>query len=93
MLLWNAILPSAVHAGEISFWQAVGLLLLSRILVGGFGGKRFGGAHGFRGGMWKEKWMGMSDEEKEKFREQWRMRCGRAKEQSEGFPAEGAEKK
>jgi len=29
-----------------------------------------------QGGMWKEKWMSMSDEEKEKFREQWRMRCG-----------------
>lgn len=77
MLLWNAILPSAIHAGEISFWQAVGLLILTRILVGGFGGKRFGGPGGFRGGMWREKWMNMSDEEKLKFKNEWRMRCGR----------------
>ena len=79
MQLWNMILPTAIHAGELTYWQAVGLLLLSRILFGGFGGRRFGGP-GFRGGMWKEKWMSMSDEEKTKFREEWRMRCGRPKE-------------
>lgn len=78
MLLWNAVLPSIVHAGEISYWQAVGLLILSRILFGFGGGKKFGGGHGFRGNMeWREKWSGMSDEEKAKFKEQWRMRCGR----------------
>ncbi|MCW3118313.1 MAG: hypothetical protein JWM28_2395 [Chitinophagaceae bacterium] len=81
MLLWNAILPSALHAGEISYGQAIGLLLLSRILVGGFGGRRWGGGPGFKGGMWREKWMSMSDEEKTKFREEWRMRCGRPKDQ------------
>lgn len=85
MLLWNAILPAAVHAGEITYWQAVGLLILSRILFG-FGGKRFGGP-GFRGNMyWKEKWAGMSDEEKAKFKEQWRMRCGRRNEPTEEQP-------
>ena len=79
MLLWNAILPSAVHAGELTYWQAVGLLVLSRILFG-FGGKRFGG-HGFKENMyWKQKWSGMSDDEKAKFKEQWRMRCGRRAE-------------
>jgi hypothetical protein len=77
MRLWNAILPSVIHVGELSYWQAIGLLILSRILFGGFGGKRFGGGPGMKGGMWKEKWMSMSDEEKTKFREQWRMRCGR----------------
>ncbi|MGC4035632.1 MAG: hypothetical protein QM764_06690 [Chitinophagaceae bacterium] len=76
MLLWNAILPSVVHAGEISYWQAVGLLILSRILFGF--GKRFGGNGGFKENMyWKQRWAGMSDEEKEKFKEQWKMRCGR----------------
>ncbi|MES1214538.1 MAG: hypothetical protein ABUT20_03390 [Bacteroidota bacterium] len=83
MLLWNAILPSALHAGEISFWQAVGLLILTRILVGGFHGKRFGGGPGFRGGIGREKWMSMSDEEKAKFKEEWRMRCGRPREREQ----------
>jgi len=81
MILWNAILTTALHAGEISFWQGVGLLVLSRILVGGFGGKRFGGGTGYREKMRREKWMNMSDEEKTKFREEWRMRCGRPKDQ------------
>jgi hypothetical protein len=27
--------------------------------------------------MWREKWMNMSDEEKLKFKNEWRMRCGR----------------
>jgi hypothetical protein len=81
MLLWNAILPPTVHAGEISYWQAVGLLILTRILFVGFAGKRFGG-HGFKERMyWKEKWSNMSDEEKAKFKEQWRMRCGRPKDE------------
>ncbi|MEJ0106495.1 MAG: hypothetical protein WDO19_29870 [Bacteroidota bacterium] len=44
-------------------------------------GKRFGNGHGFKDRTyWKEKWASMSDEEKTKFREEWRMRCGRPKE-------------
>jgi len=82
MQLWNAILPSALHAGELSYLQSIGLLVLCRILFGGFAGKRFGGGGpGFRGGIGKEKWMSMSDEEKAKFKEQWRMRCGRPKDE------------
>ncbi len=72
MLLWNAILPVVLHAGPLNYWQAVGLLILCRILFGGLG-RRFGGP--MRGGMsGKEKWMNMSDEEKEKFRERWNLR-------------------
>jgi hypothetical protein len=71
MLLWNAVMVHAVGAGIITFWQALGLLVLSRILVGGFGGGR---RH--RGGnFWKEKWDNMSEEKKaaikEKFRQRW----------------------
>jgi hypothetical protein len=37
MLLWNAVLPDLLGAACIGYWQAVGLLVLARILVGGFG--------------------------------------------------------
>ncbi len=37
-LLWNAILPSLLGINPISYWQAVGLLALCRILFGNFGG-------------------------------------------------------
>lgn len=70
MYLWNAVMVPAVGAHIISFWQALGLLVLSRILVGGFGGR--GRGHGNRR---KAFWM-MSPEEKEKFREEWKQRSG-----------------
>src|SRR2546423_13038377 len=38
MRLWNWLLPSLFGWREITFWQALGLLALCRILFGGFGG-------------------------------------------------------
>ncbi|GAB3896973.1 hypothetical protein [Spirosoma agri] len=49
MALWNALLPTILGVATISFWQALGLLVLSRILFGGFGPRGFGG-RGFRNG-------------------------------------------
>jgi Ca2+/H+ antiporter, TMEM165/GDT1 family len=79
MLLWNAILPQVLGVSAISYWQAMGILVLSRILFGGNGG--MGGKHNkpnFRGGPmnnWREKWQGMTEEEKAQFKENWRQRC------------------
>ena len=73
MALWNAVLVPAVGANIITFWQALGLLVLSRILVGGFAGK--GG--GYRGRHWKEKWANMTPEEKERFQDYCRSRWGK----------------
>jgi hypothetical protein len=73
MLLWNWLLPPLVGARAIGFWQAVGLLVLSRIL---FGGLRRGGWHwGWRRRM-RERWARMTPEERERFREGMRSRCG-----------------
>lgn len=38
MLLWNWLVPVLFSGPIISFWQAAGLLVLSKILFGGFGG-------------------------------------------------------
>lgn len=73
MALWNAALVPAAGANIITFWQALGLLVLSRILVGGFGGKR----GGYRGRQWKEKWTAMTPEEKERFQDYCRSRWGK----------------
>ena len=35
MWLWNWLMPTIFHLPAISFWQAVGILLLSRILFKG----------------------------------------------------------
>ena len=36
-LLWNWLLPPLFGWRQITFWQALGLLALCRILFGGFG--------------------------------------------------------
>jgi len=77
MLLWNAILPSLLGVHPISYLQAVGLLILCRILFGGFrfgapSRRSFGPSNHLR-----NKWMGMSDEEKAQFRSEWQKRCGK----------------
>jgi hypothetical protein len=66
MLLWNGLLPELFHLPVISFWQAIGILILSRLIFGGFGGAR--GHHGrhFRNHV-REKWEHMTPEEREKF--------------------------
>lgn len=90
MFLWNAILPAAVHASSISYWQATGLLILCRILFGSFRGRPgMGGPGGRRPDMfrrgpeWREKWKNMSDEDRMRFREEWRRRCRRPGEEQE----------
>lgn len=72
MALWNAVLVPAVGANIISFWQALGLLVLSRILVGGFGGGK--GRH--RNRAWKEKCENMTPEEREQMKKAWHQRWG-----------------
>jgi len=71
--LWNWLMP-ALFAGAhlITFWQALGLLLLSRILFGSWHSK--GGSRGRR--HWRKKWESMTPEEREKFRQSMRARCG-----------------
>ena len=78
LLLWNAILTSLLHVNTITYWQAVGLLVLCKILFGSF---RPGSRRTFLGspGHLKEKLMNMSEEEKTVFREQWQKRCAERK--------------
>ena len=73
MLLWNAVLPPLLHVSSISFWQAVGLFVLCKIL---FSPLRPGGRRHAVGppGPLKEKLMNMSEEEKTAFREKWQNR-------------------
>ena len=68
MLLWNWLLPSIFGIVAINFWQALGILLLSKILFGSFGhGRRFGGHRYNRHNHLREKWMKMSEEERKEF--------------------------
>jgi hypothetical protein len=73
MFLWNAILPEVTGVRPLTFIQAIGLLILCRILFGGFrGGGRPGGKWG------RGKWGNMSMEEKARMRAAWEERCKRS---------------
>jgi len=75
MLLWNGILPSLFNFRTITFLQAAGILLLSRILFGGFRGHGPGRRFGWRRRMMR-RWAQMSLEEREKFRQAMQAGCG-----------------
>jgi len=72
--LWNWLIPTLFHLPAISFWQALGLLVLSWTLFGGFRGAGRG-HHGFGRRRWRQRWEHMTPEEREKFREWARARC------------------
>ncbi len=74
MKLWNWLLPTLFGWHQITFWQALGLLALCRILFGGFGCHGHGRSH-FRGRM-AERWARMTPEERDRMRQSWRGRCG-----------------
>ena len=38
MWLWNALMPELFGLATLTYWQAVGLLILSKLFFGGFGG-------------------------------------------------------
>ena len=63
--LWNWLLPPLFGFPALTFWQALGVLALSRILFGGFG---FHNGHRRRGHM--------TPEEREQFRQRMRERFG-----------------
>src|SRR3989441_10782318 len=75
MHLWNWNLPAVFGWRQITFWQAIGLFALCRILFGDLG--MFArGSHrsSFRRRM-AERWEHMPPEERERFRQSWRGRC------------------
>ena len=75
MLLWNGVLVKVVPVSMVSYSQALGILLLSKILFGGFKG---GWGSRYKD-HWKQKmehkWQQLSPEEREKIKEEWRNRC------------------
>ena len=82
MLLWNWLMPSLFGVMTVSFWQALGLLILCRILVGSLGGwnwhrrmhnkhvRGLDGVHHLR-----EKWQKMTPEQRKEFVNK-RRECG-----------------
>ena len=75
MHLWNWLMPAVFGLKPITFLQAIGLLLLSKLLLGGFHKHGPGGRREWKRHM-EERWEKMSPEEREKFREGMKGRRG-----------------
>jgi hypothetical protein len=85
-LLWNWLAPPLFGLPLLTFWQALALLAICRILFGGFGmrGPRHS-SHRLRMtdrmidrmvDRFSERWQHMTPEERERFRQRVRERCG-----------------
>ncbi|MEO8523679.1 MAG: hypothetical protein ABI460_03060 [Caldimonas sp.] len=77
MSLWNWLAPVAFGGHLIGFWQAIGLFVLARVLVGGL---RRGGGHRHWRHRMGERWSRMSDEERARFGRG----CGRYRDDARG---------
>ena len=74
MYLWNNILHVVTGVGLVSFWQALGILILAKILFGGFKGMhKHHKCHSEMHDM-HHKWMKLSPEEREKLKAEWESR-------------------
>ena len=60
--LWNALIPKILGLPAITFWQALGVLVLTRVLFGGWGTRmdKFRYARG---------WKNLTPEERQRFRQ------------------------
>jgi len=79
-LLWNWIIPSISTLTALTYWQAMGLFVLCRILFGGF---RFGFRkhqhavhnHLSNHAPFRNRFMEMTEDERQHFKNQWKQRC------------------
>lgn len=86
-MLWNWLVPALFSGPAITFWQALGLLVLSKILFSGLGGKGHCHRH-HPGSHWKhrlhDKFSSMTSEEKEAFKKKmWQKWCSHPKNDPE----------
>lgn len=75
LFLWNATLPKITQLSAINYWQAIGLLLLFRLLFGGFNfGRMLGWQRWTRPQHSKDLLIDMGETDKAAFKEEWKKR-------------------
>jgi len=70
-LLWNWLVPELFHGPVVTYWQTLGLLALTKIFFWSFskGGGHWKHRSGPWGQAWSQKWQGMSQEDRERFKQ------------------------
>lgn len=80
-LLWNWLVPDLFDGPIIYYHQALGLLVLSRLLFKGiFWNAGYCGCGRWGANSWKSKWNTMTEEDREKFKQKMREKCGWGRE-------------
>lgn len=74
MSLWNGLMPPLFGLKLVTYWQAIGLMILFRLLFGSFGGPR-GRGHGRCRGVMRERWEEMTPEQRQQFRQRMQAYC------------------
>lgn len=80
--LWNWLVPGIIGWRAITYWEAFGLFILSKMLFKGITWNSHGGGHWKRkwnakwGAHWQQKWENMSPEDRERFKQKMREKCG-----------------
>jgi len=74
--LWNGVLTDVLGVKVISYWQALGLLVLAKILFGGFPHRRGGPCGHIREHLMSKRWESATPEQREQMREEMRRRFG-----------------
>ena len=86
--LWNSVLVDVLSVKAITFWQALAILVLAKVLFGGFPSRRVFGPPWRRRMM--ERWESLTPEQRDQMREEMRRKfgdwprpgCGGAEEES-----------
>jgi hypothetical protein len=78
MVLWNWLIPVLFSGPVITYWQAAGILILSKVIFSGYWGHKHHHSD-YRHRTWRrrfeEKMRNMSEEEKERFRARFHRRA------------------
>jgi hypothetical protein len=78
MVLWNAVVPGVfIGTRTIDYLHALGLLVLSRLLFGGFRGRG-----GWRHGRHWRRWEAMTAEERAQFQQSTSAGCKRREDRT-----------
>jgi Ca2+/H+ antiporter, TMEM165/GDT1 family len=70
------VLVPVLHVSTITFWQGLGIFVLSKILFSSFSGKGGSNRCGYNRYYMKQRmmWNNMTPEQKEKFKQEWQNR-------------------
>ena len=82
--LWIWLVPDLFGGPVLSFWQAAGLLILSKILLWPIGrGGKWGHRHRGPGPYWSARWKAMSPEQRERLKDRMREKWCRPRGESD----------